>query len=1084
MGNQHALVLLVLLALGAVQQTFTSSLHAADLTEEKYNLLGDVDKEEVAKLVHSKEHGIKISTPKVKEIPITSTTTATETTKQAKKLAATTQHQELGGELNNALYEDNESAEQQQMSDETLNDLIEASKHSVALADDPRFNKMLPHKLKTENATATSNKSEENYYDYDTDDYDDDYNYDDEVAATESTQKAKSGSSTTGKPNRAVNTAAKNSKKVEMKPIKEEKTSSSKLKDDTQIVDNKQQQSGKKIEDLDEDDYDEDDDDDGDEDDINDEEEIVYNQNVPCPRYCVCARNVNSYLVATCSRFDPETQKFGSDITDLIVTDVGPKYPILLGPEFFVQMGLKYVSSIKISNCTIEFLHSDAFHGLDELYSVNLTNVGLTVINPNTFSKNKKLRLLTISGNDLSVMSNVHFLLNSSSIEELDLSRNNLMELHPQAFSKLYNVVYINLSQNNLEKIPDHVFDSVETIEELDLSYNALKTLPANVFNRTTLAILHLKYNSITGDLHFGNDDLQQLDLSFNNIKHIHHGMFDRMTGLTNLNLKGNGITKIQADSFLALKRLRHIDLSINDLDQVSSMIFYKNSELDVIRLNDNPRLSQLPTDGFLSYNGLFTVYFLDISNCAIGALGHKTFSTMPHLATLKLAWNNINNLERDTFTSLNKLTELDLSNNLIARLDELLFMNNNELTKLNLAGNPIRKLSVRLFMPLAKLQELDVSDCELSSLLSENQYGMGRKYKFYETLRSFNASSNQIKRISSGDVRSFKNLHTLDIAHNPLKCSEDFQDFISYVSLRPYLGPNKLPTHAELEGGDASLVEYQPHADWAALAHEVCRHQEEGTITKPTQKSLEKRIEQADKELDSDAKSLWKIVENTKTYKHKILKDTEKSDVVIAGNLDDESAEEDENTAEEDKDEEDEADENDSAYDEDEDDEDDDDDDDDDDGNAKGKKHNKDESEKKIDITKLHDFGVHVEEVDLSKETKDQFLLNKFLMNGDDSSENDPEEEIIIERGRIYYEGYKFLIPIIVIITCLLILVLVLVKIVAIVLRKRGERYRMALLASSNNSIVYQKLSEEIKPKVKEPKIPKVHRYAPINQV
>uniref|UniRef100_A0A0A1XPF6 Leucine-rich repeat-containing protein 15 n=1 Tax=Zeugodacus cucurbitae TaxID=28588 RepID=A0A0A1XPF6_ZEUCU len=1062
MGNQHALVLLVLLALGAVQQTFTSSLHTGDLAAEKINALGNDD--EVLKLVQAK--GIRISTPKVKEIPITSTTTTTtETAKQ---------------ELNNAIDDDKESSEHQQMSDETLNDLIEASKHSEALADDPRFNKMLPNKLKSENATVTSNKSEENYYDYDTDDYDDEYNYDDEVAATESAQKLKNNNSTTVKPNRAVNAAAKNSKKVEMKPIKEEKTSPSKLKGDTQIVDKKQQQqNAKKIEDLDEDDYDDDDEDDADEDDINDEEEIVYNQNVPCPRYCVCARNVNSYLVATCSRFDPETQKFGSDITDLIVTDVGPKYPILLGPEFFLQMGLKYVSSIKISNCTIEFLHSDAFHGLDELYSVNLTNVGLTVINPNTFSKNKKLRLLTISGNDLSVMSNVHFLLNSSSIEELDLSRNNLMELHPQAFSKLSNVVYINLSQNNLEKIPDHVFDSVETIEELDLSYNALKTLPANVFNRTTLAILHLKYNSITGDLHFGNDDLQQLDLSFNNIKHVHHGMFDRMTGLTNLNLKGNGITKIQADSFLALKRLRHIDLSINDLDQVSSMIFYKNSELDVIRLNDNPRLSQLPTDGFLSYNGLFTVYFLDISNCAIGALGHKTFSTMPHLAKLKLAWNNINNLERDTFISLNKLTELDLSNNLIARLDELLFMNNNELTKLNLAGNPIRKLSVRLFMPLAKLQELDVSDCELSSLLSENQYGMGRKYKFYDTLRSFNASSNQIKRISSGDVRSFKNLHTLDIAHNPLKCSEDFQDFISYVSLRPYLGPNKLPTHAELEG-DASLVEFQPHADWAALAHEVCRHQEEGTVSKPKEKSLEKRIEQADKVLDSDAKSLWKIVENTKiNNKHKILKDTEQSD--IAGNLDDESAEEDENTAEEDKDDEDDGEDNDSEYDEDDDDEDDDDD---DDANDNGKQKNNAENEKKIDITKLHDFGVRVEEVDLNKETKDQFLLNKFLMDGDDSSENDPEEEIIIERGRIYYEGYKFLIPIIVIITCLLILMLVLVKIVSIVLRKRGERYRMALLASSNNSIVYQKLSEEIKPKVKEPKIPKVHRYAPINQV
>ncbi|XP_036331448.1 uncharacterized protein LOC118743066 [Rhagoletis pomonella] len=1080
MGNQHALVLLVLIALSAFQLTFTSSIHSVDSTFDSNSLLDDEANDNILESAHSTEHGIKISTPKVKDMPLTSTTT-TETvrparvaaTKHAKKSTKTTTtaatHPQLSDEALNTLIEETEHGDHQQMNDETLNDLIEASKHSAALADDPRFNKLLPNKFKTENSTVTNNKSEEAYYDYDADDYDDEYSYDDELVNTESAQKIKT--STTAKPTGESNAATKSNKRVEMKPIKEEKQSSSKSKS----TDNIQEQSEKKIEDLDEDDYD--DDDDGDEDDdINDEEEIVFNQNVPCPRYCVCARNVNSYLVATCSRFDPETQKFGSDITDLIVTDVGPKYPILLGPEFFLQMGLKYVSSIKISNCTIEFLHPDAFHGLDELYSVNLTNVGLAVINPNTFSKNKKLRLLTISGNDLSVMSNVHFLLNSSSIEELDLSRNNLMELNPQAFSQLLNIVYINLSQNNLQKIPEHVFDSVETIEELDLSYNALKTLPATVFNRTALAILHLKYNSITGDLHFGTDDLQQLDLSFNSIKKIHHGMFDKMTGLTNLNLKGNGITTIQPDSFLALKSLRHIDLSINDLDQVNAMIFFKNSELDVIRLNDNPRLSQLPTDGFHSHNGFFTVYFLDISNCAIGALGHKTFSTMPHLATLKLAWNNINNLERDTFISLTKLTELDLSNNLIARLDELLFMNNNELTKLNLAGNPIRKLSVRLFMPLSKLRELDVSDCELTSLLSENQYGMGRKYKFYDTLRSFNASSNQIKRVSSGDVRSFKNLRTLDISHNPLKCNEDFQDFINYVSLTPNLGTNKLPTLANLEGD--AIVEYQPHADWAALAHEVCRRQET-TVSKTKQKSLEKRIEQADKVLDDDARSLWKIVENTKHDKHKILKDTDNSEVSIAGSLDEESAEEDENTAEESKDDEEEE-ENDSEYDEDEDDEDDEDDDEDD----NGKKGNDEDIEKKIDITKLHDFGMRVEEVNLNKETKDEFLLNKFLLNGEDSSENNAEEEIIIERGRIYYEGSRFLVPAVVIFLCLFIILAVITKIVMVMLRKRGERYRMALLASSNNSIVYQKLSEEINPKVKEPKVPKVHRYAPINQV
>ncbi|XP_061391871.1 kinesin-related protein 4-like [Musca vetustissima] len=818
--------------------------------------------------------------------------------------------------------------------------------------------------------------------------------------------------------------------------------------------------------------YDDEDDDEFDnENDINDDDDDAsYTDSVPCPRYCVCERNINSYLVAYCSRIDAGTQKFGKDITDLVVTDVGPKYPILLGPNFFLQLGLKHVSSIKISNCTIEYLHPEAFNGLDDLFSVNLTNVGLALINPDTFAKNKKLRMLTISGNDLSIMSSVHYLLSSSSIEELDLSRNNLMELNPNAFSKLSNVIYINLSQNNLQKIPDHVFDTIDTIEELDLSYNSLKTLPPAIFNKTALAILHLKYNSISNDLRFGTSDLQQLDLSFNQIHTVHHGMFDKMSSLTNLNLKGNGLTKIQPDSFLTLKNLRHIDLSINELEQVSSMMFYKNSELDVIRLNDNPRLSQLPTDGFRSYNGYFTVYYFDISNCAISSLGHRTFSTMPHLATLKLAWNNINNLDRDTFANLKKLVDLDLSNNLIAKLDELIFMNNNDLSKLNLAGNPIHKLSVRLFLPLNKLRELDVSDCELKTLLVDNQYGVGRKYKFYETLRSFNVSSNQIHKIHSSDVRQFKNLRSLDITMNPLKCNEDFQDFISYVSLNTQMMPHKMQSLENLDS-DSSVLQHQAQAGWSALAHEVCKHEDFSHKKNLGEDKIEERLEENDKDLDDDVKNLLSIMEKRRL--DKIMRDSRKSfhdgNSRNDDNIDDFNAKN--NNSEEELEKEDNVDDE-SNYDDEEDDNTEDDEEDDE---------IYDDYNKKADISKnIKDHGIRVEEVDLEKETRDDRLL-KEDDEDDDDDDDDEYEERIIERGRIYYGGYGFFVPVIIIVTCVLIVLLAIAKVVSMIMRKRGERYRMSLLQARNNSIVYQKLSEDIVPP-KEPKQPKVHRYAPIS--
>lgn len=100
-----------------------------------------------------------------------------------------------------------------------------------------------------------------------------------------------------------------------------------------------------------------------------------------------------------------------------------------------------------------------------------------------------------------------------------------------------------------------------------------------------------------------------------------------------------------------------------------------------------------------------------------------------------------------------------------------------------------------------------------------------------------------------------------------------------------------------------------------------------------------------------------------------------------------------------------------------------------------------------------------------------------------DDDEDSESEEEFPLENEiqteYAVLEQYGYLVPIATVMLVLLIVLAVMARIMSIMMRRRGEHYRQALLASKN-SIVYQKLSEDIVG----PTTPKFHRYAPIEQV
>lgn len=68
-------------------------------------------------------------------------------------------------------------------------------------------------------------------------------------------------------------------------------------------------------------------------------------------------------------------------MTDLKVIDASKRNKIVLNANFFQTIGLN-VALIEIVNAFIENVDAKAFNGLNDLFAVNLTNSGLTILHP------------------------------------------------------------------------------------------------------------------------------------------------------------------------------------------------------------------------------------------------------------------------------------------------------------------------------------------------------------------------------------------------------------------------------------------------------------------------------------------------------------------------------------------------------------------------------------------------------------------------------------------------------------------------------------------------------------------------------
>jgi len=299
------------------------------------------------------------------------------------------------------------------------------------------------------------------------------------------------------------------------------------------------------------------------------------------------------------------------------------------------------------------------------------------------------------------------------SLETLDMSNNQVNHL-PEGLLVSQPLRTLLLGNNTLSSLPEVAFAGQKQLEHLSLAGNLLtggKLVPELAKDLLSLLRLDLSANmleSIEPSFLAALPSLQVLKLSENKLTRLQ--MPPNLFQLTDLNMAGNQLVKIEADSLLGLDSLTHLNLQDNLLQSIHSATFRNASSILVLDLSNN-QLMEVPES--LKY--LSNLQTLDIGKNFISDISDSPLAVMEGLWRLQLPGNQIRNISHSVFSNLRTLQIVDMSANQIENIDRGAFDQNKLLRAIRLDGNLVKEIE-GVFTHLPDLIWLNVSDNKIST--------------------------------------------------------------------------------------------------------------------------------------------------------------------------------------------------------------------------------------------------------------------------------------------------------------------------------------------------------------------------------
>lgn len=201
----------------------------------------------------------------------------------------------------------------------------------------------------------------------------------------------------------------------------------------------------------------------------------------PCPKRCSC-QNLSPSFTILCTKTGLLFVPSGIDrrTAELRLMD---NFITTLRKRDFANM--TQLIHLTLSRNTISQIMPYAFSDLRGLHALHLDSNRLTSIGEEHFKGLVNLRHLILSNNQLSFISPRSLDDFLETIEDLDLSYNNLVDVPWATVAKLSNVNTVSLDHNLIEFVPEGIFSNLHKLARLDMTSNKLKKIPPDpLFSR------------------------------------------------------------------------------------------------------------------------------------------------------------------------------------------------------------------------------------------------------------------------------------------------------------------------------------------------------------------------------------------------------------------------------------------------------------------------------------------------------------------------------------------------------------------------------------------------------------------------